>query len=473
MPEGASMSGHVDQLMRKIKDDGQSQAVADVFRRYYERMRSGETGLIYERDISPLKPDSLPTIADMDAYAERGRRSLAHAAVLKLNGGLGTSMGLEGPKCMLEAKSGLTFLDISIKQTLALRAESGASLPLVLMNSFNTNQQTLQRLSSYPSSESATLATFIQNRFPKVLEENLAPAPCPGNPHLEWAPPGHGDIYLSLWTSGMLDSLLSTGVKYLFVSNIDNLGATLDLRLLGYFADNEIPFMMEVVERTPMDRKGGHIARRTDGQLILREIAQTAPEELDRFQDVERYHYFNSNNIWINLERLRTKLDKNNGMLHLPLICNRKTVNPRDPRSPGAIQLETAMGAAIAEFPGARAALVDHDRYRPVKRTDDLLLLWSDCYDLTGTFCISECEQCAQNAPVIELDPAYYGKFDDLKKRFAHGAPSLRACKKLTVQGDVYFGAGVRIEGAVTVRNSAAVPAHIDQNTVIGQDLVW
>ena len=151
----------------------------------------------------------------------------------------------------------------------------------------------------------------MQHKFPKILRDGLAPASWPDNPQLEWNPPGHGDIYTALVTSGALKGFLERGIRYAFVSNSDNLGATLDEGLLGHFAAEEYPFMMEVAERTPSDQKGGHLARRRqDGRLVLREIAQCPPEETDAFTDIHRYRYFNTNSIWINLQHLQRLADR-------------------------------------------------------------------------------------------------------------------------------------------------------------------
>lgn len=120
---------------------------------------------------------------------------------------------------------------------------------------------------------------------------------------MEWCPPGHGDLYAALLGSGKLDALLEEGIKYMFVSNSDNLGATLDTQLLKYFADSGAPFMMECCERTANDKKGGHLAvRKADSQLILREAAQCPDEDEDKFQDISTHKYFNTNNLWIDLE---------------------------------------------------------------------------------------------------------------------------------------------------------------------------
>ena len=74
----------------------------------------------------------------------------------------------------------------------------------------------------------------------------MQPAVYAENPSMEWCPPGHGDIYPSLLGSGMMDRLLEQGIKFAFVSNSDNLGATLDLKLLEFFSSSGKPFVMEV-----------------------------------------------------------------------------------------------------------------------------------------------------------------------------------------------------------------------------------
>ena len=102
----------------------------------------------------------------------------------------------------------------------------------------------------------------------------------------------------------MLEALLEQGFRYAFISNADNLGAKLDPRIVAHLADREIPFLMEVVEGTEADRKGGHIAqRRSDGQLVLRETAQTPPEDEASFRDFRHWRYYNTNNLWVDLTR--------------------------------------------------------------------------------------------------------------------------------------------------------------------------
>ena len=119
---------------------------------------------------------------------------------------------------------------------------------------------------------------------------------------------------------------------------------------------------------------------------MLREIAQTPDEDVDAFQDTSKHRYFNANTIWLNLPRLKETLDAQDGVLGLPMIVNRKTVDPGDKSSPDVIQLETAMGAAIDVFDGAQALHVPRERFIPVKTTNDLLVVRSDAYELDDDF---------------------------------------------------------------------------------------
>jgi len=445
--------------VEKMRADGVAEAAIATFADLYERLRAGETGMIGESGIDPVQ--SLPDAAEL---GPGGEDVLDSAVVLKLNGGLGTSMGLDGPKSLLPVKEGLTFLDITARQVLALRERTGARLPLVLMNSFSTRAPSLAVLSRYPSLRADVPADFVQNKEPKLRADTLRPVSWPADPALEWAPPGHGDLYTALVSSGMLAALLGAGYRWAFVANVDNLGAVLDPRILGWVAAQEIPFLMEVADRTDADRKGGHLAARSDGSLVLREIAQTPESDVDAFQDVARHRYFNTNNLWIDLRTLDAVMSARGGVLGLPMIVNHKTVDPRDASSPAVIQLETAMGAAISVFSGARALRVPRTRFAPVKTTDDLLALRSDAYVLTDELHVTLAPSRSR-PPYVELDPRFYKQVGDFEERFAAGAPSLVACESLRVSGDVTFGAGVIVRGRVEV--SAAGTERIADGTVL------
>jgi UTP--glucose-1-phosphate uridylyltransferase len=274
----------------------------------------------------------------------------------------------------------------------------------------------------------------------------------PPDPALEWCPPGHGDVYGALRRSGMLAALLERGYEYAMISNADNLGSAVDPRIAEFMISSGAPFVMEVVQGTEADRKGGHVARRrADGRLVLRESAQTPPEDADSFRDYRRWRYYNTNSLWVSLRALSELLDESAGVLELPLIVNRKTVDPRDSSSTPVVQLESAMGAAISSFEGATILLVPRTRFAPVKTTDDLLVLRSDAYQVGEGFAVEPVPSRGGELPYVELDPAYYKLMDAFEARFPDGPPSLVGASRFVVHGDVTFGAGVVVRGAVTV----------------------
>jgi UTP--glucose-1-phosphate uridylyltransferase len=449
----------------KMRRDGVGDAAVQAFADAYERLQAGETGVLPEAELEPVA--DLPDADALPAGDDAAGGVLDHAVVIKLNGGLGTSMGMSGPKSLVEVKDGLTFLDIIVRQVLGLRERTGARLPLVLMNSFSTRDASLEALERYEDVSSDVPLDFVQNKVPKLLADELEPVEWPADPALEWAPPGHGDLYTALVTSGMLDALLERDYRWAFVSNADNLGAVLEPRILAWIAAERVPFVMEVADRTEADRKGGHVARRRDGGgLVLREIAQTPEEDVGAFQDIGRHRFFNTNTLWVDLQALRDLLDERDGVLGLPMIVNRKTVDPSDKSSPEVVQLETAMGAAIDVFEGARALRVPRCRFAPVKTTSDLLALRSDAYVLTDD---ARVEPAAgrDEPPVIDLDDDHYKLLADFEARFPEGPPSLVACERLAVAGDVEFGAGVVVRGAVAVEHSGDGRLRIEDGTVL------
>jgi UTP--glucose-1-phosphate uridylyltransferase len=407
--------------------------------------------------------ESLPDAAELPDDPDGARAALDKAVVIKLNGGLGTSMGMSRAKSLLEVKDGLTFLDVIARQVLGLRELAGARVPLVLMNSFATRDDSLEALRAYPDLEADLPLDFVQGKVPKLGAEDLEPVSWPGDPRLEWAPPGHGDLYTSLAGSGMLDALLERGYEHAFISNSDNLGATLDQRILAWFERERLPFLMEAADRTESDRKGGHLARRPGGGLVLREVAQTPEEDEAAFQDVSRHRYFNCNTLWVSLPALAEKLSEGGGVLELPMILNRKTVDPTDSSSPAVVQLETAMGAAIDVFEGAAAVRVPRSRFVPVKTTADLLSLRSDAYVMSEGPRVELAPKREGTPPVIDLDSEHYKLVPELERRFPAGPPSLVDCDRLTVEGDVRFGSGVVVRGSVRLEG----PREIEDGAVL------
>ncbi len=433
----------------KMRAAGLPELAIRAFRRNFDRLVAGDRGTLSQREIAPL--DDVPAFVDSAELRSAGERALPQTVVIKLNGGLGTTMGMTRAKSLLPVKDGHTFLDVIALQIRSLAEATRVQVPLVLMNSFRTRDDSLAALAKHGKLSGELAPDFMQHKVPRLLASELAPVEWPRAPEHEWCPPGHGDLYTALVTSGSLAAMRSRGLRYAFVSNSDNLGAVLDRSLLGWFASGGAPFAMEVKRRSEADKKGGHLARASTGRLVLRETAQCPDDERASFQDVSLYKFFNTNNLWIDLQALERTLAENEGVLPLPFIRNEKNVDPRDPKSPSVVQLETAMGAAISCFAGAQAIEVPATRFAPVKSTGDLLAIRSDAYVLSPDFRILPAPGGPGDQLVVDLDPAYFKRVDQLDARTPHGPPSLIRARRLTVRGDVTFAKGTVIEGEARI----------------------
>ena len=438
-------------------DAGVDEVAIDTFAHYFRLLEHGETGMVPESTIDPV---DMPSLADVEVDEAVAAEAIRHTVVVKLNGGLGTSMGMSRAKSLLCVRKGLSFLDIIARQVLHLRQQHDAVLPLVFMNSFRTSADTMAALARYGDLAVEGLPLeFLQNKEPKLNVKDLSPISWPRDPDLEWCPPGHGDLYTAMRGTGLIDLLLEHGFQHVFVSNSDNLGAVPDPRVAGWFAASGAPFAIEAVRRTPSDRKGGHFARRrTDGRLVLRESAQVLPEDQESLADLSRHQFCSTNNIWFDLAAMKQALDHRQGILGLPMIRNVKNVDPGDSSTPEVVQVETAMGAAIEVFEGSQLIEVGRDRFVPVKTTNDLLVLRSDVYAIGQDFVL---DQVAAEVPYIDLDTEHYKLVSDFDRHFPEGAPSLAKATSLKVEGNVTFGQGVQVIGDVEldVRDADRIPA--------------
>lgn len=448
------MSDYLNDLKTLMQEENLNSKVISMFEFYYNQVRDGVTGLLSKDEI---KPPSKLNIVEYSDLSNKTGSYLDKLAVIKLNGGLGTSMGLTKAKSLLPVKGENTFLDLIAKQIMHLRKVKNNSIPLILMDSFNTQIDTLNYLKKYDSLKLDDLPLdFVQNKFPKIKQSDLSPLENPDDSK-NWNPPGHGDIYIAMAISGVMDTLLQSGLEYIFVSNSDNLGAVVDESILTYMIDNSVPFIMEVCNRTEMDKKGGHLSETNDGRLILRETAQCPPEEVDEFQNINTYKYFNTNNLWIDLKALREEMGNNNGQIFLPIILNKKVVDDVP-----VYQIETAMGAAVNLFEGAKAVVVPRSRFSPVKKTNDLLGVWSDAYEMTDDHRIV---LKSDYPPEISLDQDFYSSIDQLLDRVEF-PPSLIDCKELTVEGDHKFGKNLKFIGKVHLKTE--IPKLLENTEISG-----
>ncbi|MDY5854231.1 MAG: UTP--glucose-1-phosphate uridylyltransferase [Arcanobacterium sp.] len=438
---------------KKMIEAGASPLAIEVFTRYAQQVAEGATGLIPEETIEPITEVESAEEFATSVSPEAAREALSKTVMLKLNGGLGTSMGLDHAKSLISVRSGKTFLDIICAQVQAAREEYGVRLPLIFMNSFRTRADTLAALPEGMGVEGLPI-DFLQGKEPKLLVDSLEPVSWPADPSLEWCPPGHGDIFTTLSDMGLVDTLLEQGFEYMMTSNADNLGATPSAEIAAWFAQSGAPYAPEVCVRTAADRKGGHLARRkSDGRVILRDTAQTPEDQMDYFTDEHRHPFFHTNNLWFNLKALSQLLHETGGLVGLPLIRNRKHVDPTDKTSPEVYQLECAMGAIVASFDGSQPVLVPRSRFLPVKTTNDLLTLRSDAYELTPQ---AHLKLVVPAAPVVDLDKQYFQFVADFEQRFPT-VPSLKDTRTFTVHGDWHFTDGVAFSGDVELNGAGTV----------------
>jgi UTP--glucose-1-phosphate uridylyltransferase len=423
----------------------------DTFLNHYETYLAGNTGLIPESDLEPVSRKDVVSFDELTDYVRAGEAMVANCVIIKLNGGLATSMGLHQPKSLLEIKPGKTFIDLIVEQNIKLRKNNKVQVPLLFMNSYSTRESTIGYIQkNYPqfSNESLPL-DFMQSMVPRIDAENDGPVEL-NDPQAQWCPPGHGDIYNSLVVSGLLDKLLDAGKEIAFISNSDNIGATLDYGILGYMLEEEVPFLMEVAQRTQSDKKGGHLALGKKGQYLLREVAQCPKEDIDEFQDISKYRYFNTNNLWINLKALKSYYQQKK-YLDMPLIVNKKQIADSS-RNYNVVQLETAMGSAITPLKG-KPVLIKRDRFMPVKHWSDLIALQSDAYEIDENFNLSLSKERALKSQVkIVWDNKIYANEEEIKKRFDFNKlPSMVDLEKLEIIGDVTFAKDIILKGNVKV----------------------
>ncbi|KAK7196781.1 UDP-glucose pyrophosphorylase [Novymonas esmeraldas] len=463
-----ALSAAAQACVVKMREAKVNEACIRTFVAQHGMVSRGESGSIPDSAILPI--ESLDALDELSAECDND--VLQSTVVLKLNGGLGTGMGLHDAKTLLEVKDGKSFLDFTALQVQYLRQHCSEHLRFMVMDSFSTTTSTKRFLEGrYPWLHEVfeSEVELMQNQVPKILQDTLEPATWAADPSCEWTPPGHGDIYTALYGSGKLQELVQRGYRYMFVSNGDNLGATLDSRVLAYMEAKEIDFLMEVCRRTESDKKGGHLARQATpasgaakaGLLLLRESAQCPKADMDSFQDIHKYAFFNTNNLWVRLPALLATMEERGGTLPLPVIRNEKTVDPADSASPAVYQLETAMGAAITMFERASAIAVPRSRFAPVKTCADLLALRSDAYVVTPDFRLVLDDRRHGEPPLITLDNAHYKMMSGFEKLVQRGVPSLVQCERVSVKGLVQFGADNVLTGAVAIENPNSASTYV------------
>jgi UTP--glucose-1-phosphate uridylyltransferase len=414
-----------------------------LFTRYLAENAKG-TMLDWEKIKSPSPDKIIPYGTLPHCVPADEANLLSKLAVLKLNGGLGTTMGCVGPKSAIEVRDGLTFLDLTVRQVEYLNTSSKVNVPLILMNSFNTDEETKRIVQKYMGHQ-VSILTFNQSRFPRISKDSLLPCPVHPDEDLSkgnWYPPGHGDIFESMENSGLLDQLIAQGKEWIFVSNVDNLGATVDTTILNHLNASGAEFLMEVTDKTKADIKGGTLIDYEDRVRLL-EIAQVPSEHVDDFKSIKKFKIFNTNNLWISLKAIKRILADRE--MNLDVIVNVKTSSSGEK----VIQLETAVGAAIKHFKGAHGINVPRSRFLPVKSTSDLFLVTSDLYALDHGQLRMSSKRLFATSPIVKLGD-HFKKVNDYQNRFK-GRPKILELDHLTVTGDVSFGNDITLKGTVII----------------------
>ncbi|XP_052304461.1 UTP--glucose-1-phosphate uridylyltransferase isoform X1 [Populus trichocarpa] len=423
-------------------------------------LRSGEAQQVeWSKIQTPTDEVVVPydTLAPTPEDPEETKKLLDKLVVLKLNGGLGTTMGCTGPKSVIEVRNGLTFLDLIVIQIENLNKKYGCSVPLLLMNSFNTHDDTQKIVEKY-SNSNIEIHTFNQSQYPRLVVDDFVPLPSKGHTDKDgWYPPGHGDVFPSLKNSGKLDALLSKGKEYVFVANSDNLGAVVDLKILNHLIRNKNEYCMEVTPKTLADVKGGTLIS-YEGKVQLLEIAQVPDQHVNEFKSIEKFKIFNTNNLWVNLKAIKRLVEAD--ALEMEIIPNPKEVD-----GVKVLQLETAAGAAIKFFDHAIGINVPRSRFLPVKATSDLLLVQSDLYTLVDGFVIRNPARTIPANPSIDLGPEYK-KVANFLSRFK-SIPSIIELDSLKVAGDVWFGAGITLKGKVSIVAKSGVKLEIPDGAIL------
>ncbi len=449
----------MDLFIKKMQDhiDENNQKIPEIcirdFATAYQKYVSGKIESINWSEIKEISEDKVIKYQNLLANQQQDLCEIAvqhldQLVVLKLNGGLGTSMGLKyaKSKIMFDVKNEKTFLDIIIDQIVEINEKYQKNVDLWFFNSFNTQKDT--RAFFYQKKiKNLVYHEIIQNKFPRIEtqlidnEINYLPFSYSENYEQEWYPPGHGDIYRVFHINKIIESWLKQGKKFLFVSNSDNLGANIDLMIFGYFLKENLPFLMEVCQKTPLDRKGGIIVE-YQNEIRLVESVEVPKKNITDFENINKYCFFNTNSLWFYLPAL---LEILKNKFEIPLIINPKTINKRD-----VIQLESAMGSIIRFFPSSKIIKVPRERFLAVKTNNELLLMRSD---YLKDHKINLLRKKVDLVPEIKLSNNYHDLIDF--EKYFQVIPSLINIEKLYLEGEIFFlnSGNIELTGEVIIKS--------------------
>ena len=439
------------------------------FQRLFERFLDDEENKqIQWGNISPPPEDMIKSYETLNKPTTNIKEILDKLVVVKLNGGLYNVMGCTGPRCVITVRNEFTFLDMHVQQVEKLNNKYGCEIPIVLMNSFNNHEETQKVFRKY-THVNVPLYCFKQSQYPQIFKESFRTVPrsMSEEDKESWYPPGHGDFYQSFYNSGLLQKFIDDGKEYLFVSNIDNLGATIDLSILNYLlsqsCEQRSEFVMEVTDKTKADVIGGTLIKYKE-KLRLLEISQVPKDYVEDFKAVSKFRIFNTNNLWVQLPAIKNLVESH--MLCMEIITNNTQINNGDK----IIELSTAIGAAVKCFNHSIGVNVPRSRFLPVKTCSDLLLVMSNLYNMSNGTLLMSSQRQFSTTPFVKLGN-YFKKVKEFLKRF-DGIPDIIDLDHLTVAGDVTFGRGIVLRGTVIIIANHGERIDIPSGTILENKIV-
>lgn len=423
-----------------IKSHAHTQFSLHSFQKSLEKYGQAETAIDLEQ-FSPLSKENKMENLDKNQTTHHDK-----VAIVKLNGGLGTSLKCSQTKSLIPLYNQRCLLDYFLDQMNSF--PNGETPPVILMNSFYTDSETRTYLNTLE--QKLDIDCLVQSRYPRLVKDTLEPYQDPENLELNWNPPGHGELFALLYESGTLEKLQKAGRDYLFISNSDNLGATYDDRILEHMIQKNINFLMEATPKTKADIKGGIIVS-DNNRVKLIEIAQVDSSQHQLFFDRDQFKSFNTNNLWVKISSLIDCIKENK--LQLDPIFNHKQI-----KGTPVIQFETAMGSAIQSFDNAAVLTVPRTRFFPIKTVNDVFLLLSDCFDIEDGKIQQSSEKVPERINILNACESVA----ELKNRFPV-IPSLKNCKQLTLEGPCSCKNSTQIHGHVSI--TCKTPKDIGQHS--------
>lgn len=448
-----------DALEKLVKSGKLTDIQAEECNRLFTRFYRQKLSVGIELDWKKIKPLPEKDVLNIDESNESRFTDeeivsfLKKLVVLKLNGGLGTSMGCDFPKSCIKVKDNLTFLHIILKQIHSINEKYHIDLPLVFMNSGRTEKMTKEVVDSALKELGfkVNVHFFNQPVFPRADVDTLLPTKAVKDDNPEyWYPPGHASVLDSFEESGLAEEFLECGKEWVFISNSDNLGGTPDGNILGSIikkwetektkGGEEYSFFMEATHKTSLDVKGGTPIL-YDGRPFLLEASQVPKGKEEEIFDIKKFTLFNSGNLWINL---RTWIKQDS--FDLPIIYNPKVIKG-DNGSAKVVQLEMCAGAALSQFNSVIMS-VPRSRFIPVKLTCDLIRLQSDLYTFHDDGTV---EPNLEKLPTIVLSKEFT-RIRDYAQRI-NGSVSLKDAKRVVLDGNIELY-DVCFKGDVEIHNN-------------------